>query len=85
MPSRIPTEFRMEDVVLLRKPHPCGGSEWKITRLGADIGLLCSGCGRHIMLERRHLERRLKSFVSRGEPADPAKERLVYGEDDTAP
>ncbi len=70
----------MGDVVRLRKPHPCGGFEWEIVRLGADIGLRCGTCHRRVLLERRALERRLKSFVSRGEPADPEKERLIFGQ-----
>lgn len=51
----------------LRKAHPCGGFDWQVTRLGADIGLRCLGCGRRILLERVVLERRLKEFVSRAE------------------
>jgi hypothetical protein len=70
----------MGDVVRLRKPHPCGGFEWEITRLGADIGLRCRSCKRRVLLERRVLERRMKAFVSRGEPADPEKERLIFQE-----
>jgi len=54
-------------VVRLRKPHPCGGSDWEVTRLGADIGLRCLGCGRRVMLERAVLERRLKQFVSKSQ------------------
>jgi hypothetical protein len=54
-------------VVRLRKPHPCGGSDWEVTRLGADIGLRCVTCGRHVMLERAVLERRVREFVSRSE------------------
>jgi hypothetical protein len=57
------------DVVRLRRTHPCGGSTWLIDRLGADIGLRCQTCGRHVMLERRVLESRLAAFVSRGDPA----------------
>jgi hypothetical protein len=57
------------DVVRLRRPHPCGGDAWLIDRLGADIGLRCLGCGRHVLLERPALERRLVGFVSRGDPA----------------
>jgi len=72
----------MGDVVRLRKPHPCGGFEWEVTRLGADIGLRCLTCGRRLMLERPTIERRLKSFVSRGEPIDEAKLRAVYDRDD---
>ena len=57
------------DVVRLRRTHPCGGSTWLIDRLGADIGLRCQTCGRHVLLERRVLEGRLAGFVSRGDPA----------------
>ena len=57
------------DVVRLRRTHPCGGSTWLIDRLGADIGLRCQTCGRHVLLERRVLEGRLAAFVSRGDPA----------------
>jgi hypothetical protein len=53
--------------VRLRKPHPCGGFDWEVTRLGADIGLRCLGCGRRVMLERAVLERRTKEFVRRAE------------------
>jgi hypothetical protein len=51
------------DRLLLAKLHPCGSREWQVTRIGADIGLLCSGCGRRVMLERRDLERRFRGFV----------------------
>ena len=57
------------DLVRLRRPHACGGDRWLIDRLGADIGLCCQTCGRHVLLERRSLERRLVEFVSRGDPA----------------
>ena len=62
-------EFRLGDVVRLRRVHPCGGSEWQVDRLGADIGLRCRTCGRHVLLERRTLERRLVAFVTRGDEA----------------
>lgn len=61
-----PVPFYLGDVVRLRKPHPCGGYEWTVVRLGADIGLVCSTCGRRVLLPRRELERRLKSFIQRG-------------------
>lgn len=78
----MPLEFRMGDVLELRKPHPCGSFEWEVTRLGADIGLRCRECGRRLMLERRALERRLRDFVSRGEPIDEEKMRAVFNRDD---
>ncbi len=61
-----PIEFRAGDVLRLRKQHPCGSFEWTVLRIGGDIGLKCNNCGRRLMLPRRELERRLKSFVSRG-------------------
>jgi hypothetical protein len=56
-------DLKLEDVVRLRKPHPCGGYEWKIYRLGADIGLECLGCGRRVMLPRRTLAQRMKAVL----------------------
>jgi hypothetical protein len=63
-------DLRLEDVLMLRKPHPCGGNEWRVVRLGADIGLECRGCGRQVMLPRRELSRRLKKIIARG-PDEP--------------
>lgn len=62
MPRMLPP-FELGDVARLRKPHPCGGYEWKIVRLGADIGLECLTCKRRIMLSRRVLAKRLKTIT----------------------
>jgi hypothetical protein len=59
MPGMLP-DFQLGDVVKLRKPHPCGSFDWKVVRLGADIGLECLQCGRRVLLPRRELSRRLK-------------------------
>jgi hypothetical protein len=69
MAGSTPLTLYLGDVVRLRRSHPCGGDTWRIDRLGADIGLRCLGCGRHILLERPALERRLVEFTSRGDPA----------------
>ncbi len=60
-------EIRLGDVVRLKKKHPCGGYEWQVTRLGADIGIKCLQCQRRVLLGRSIFERRVKAFVSRGE------------------
>jgi hypothetical protein len=57
-------ELKLEDVVRMRKPHPCGGYVWKIVRLGADIGLECLTCGRRVLLPRRKLAQRMKGIIS---------------------
>ena len=64
-------EVHVGDVVRLRKEHACGGTDWSIVRLGADIGLRCSTCGHRILLARSVFERRLKSFLSRAVTFDP--------------
>ncbi len=69
----MPLELYLDDIVRLRKPHPCGSTDWVVVRLGADIGLRCLGCGRRVLLPRRTIEKRLKAFVSRG-PEYPAQD-----------
>jgi hypothetical protein len=59
-------EINLGDVVRLKKQHPCGGYEWQVVRLGADIGIVCLQCQRRVLLPRSILERRIKEFVSRG-------------------
>jgi hypothetical protein len=60
-------DLKLEEVVRLRKPHPCGSYLWKVVRLGADIGLECCQCGHRVLLTRRELARRIKSIVPRGD------------------
>jgi hypothetical protein len=59
-------EIKLGDVVRLKKKHPCGSYEWQVVRLGADIGIRCLKCQHRVLLERSILERRIKTFVSRG-------------------
>jgi hypothetical protein len=68
VPARPVLELLLGDVVRLSRTHPCGEDTWLVDRLGADIGLRCRGCGRHVLLERSALERRLVMFVERGDP-----------------
>lgn len=67
-------DLGLGDVVRMRKQHPCGGYEWRVVRLGADIGLVCLTCGRRIMLERRALKNRIKAIVGKGDGAESSKE-----------
>jgi hypothetical protein len=59
-------EINLGDVVKLKKKHPCGSYDWQVVRIGADIGIVCLQCKRHVLLSRSILERRIKEFVSRG-------------------
>ncbi|TAK10764.1 MAG: DUF951 domain-containing protein [Anaerolineae bacterium] len=64
-------ELHLNDTVRLRKAHPCGSTDWRIIRLGADIGLECLVCGRHVLLPRRDLAKRMKTHI----PAAPAEDK----------
>ena len=64
-------EIRLKEVVEMRKAHPCGSKEWTVTRIGADIKMKCSGCGRVVMLDRVEFLRRRKKVLTQGpEPAE---------------
>jgi hypothetical protein len=69
MPDTPVLALFLGDVVRLQRRHPCGGDTWLVDRLGADIGLRCQTCGRHVLVDRRRLEQRLVEFVARGDPA----------------
>jgi hypothetical protein len=65
-------EVRIGDEVRLKKPHPCGGLDWTVVRIGADIGLVCQTCQHRIMLPRSQFERRLKTFLGQPRAGDAA-------------
>ena len=65
-------ELRTGDVLRMKKPHPCGGYQWTVTRLGADIGMVCQECGRYVLMQRSQLARRVKVVAQREDaPGSP--------------
>lgn len=74
-------DLRMGDVIQMRRKHPCGAFEWEVVRIGADVGLVCRGCGRRVLMERRTLRRRAKAFIERGPELDPAIRRALFGDE----
>ena len=61
------------DIVKMRKPHPCGSSEWTITRVGADIKMRCRGCDHLVMLDRPTFEKRLKAIIEHAKETECVK------------
>jgi hypothetical protein len=57
-------EIAVGDKVQMRKPHPCGSDVWMIYRIGADIGMRCTGCDRRVLLARSVFNKRLKQILS---------------------
>jgi hypothetical protein len=52
-------EFKLGDIVRMKKQHPCGSYNWEVVRMGADIKIKCLGCQRLVMLPRLQFEKRL--------------------------
>lgn len=63
----MPQDVQVNDLVRLRKPHPCGSYEWRVVRIGADIGLKCQACGRRVLLDRRTFKKRVKTVIRRSQ------------------
>lgn len=60
----MPMPLKVGDIVKLKKPHPCGGYNWEILRIGADFRIKCTTCSRQVWLPRSEVERRLKEIIS---------------------
>ena len=61
--------YEVGDIVKLKKPHPCGSSEWEILRVGADFRLKCTGCGHQIMVARklmRNIVKKTRKHAKKG-------------------
>ena len=61
----MPQDVQVDDLVRLRKPHPCGSYEWRVVRIGADIGLKCQVCGRRVLQDRLIYKKRVKKVIHR--------------------
>ena len=76
-------ELSIGDIVRMKKSHPCGNCLWEVTRLGADIGLVCQQCRRYVMLPRTYLERRVREVLTRDrsntEIISPGNSESVFG------
>ena len=53
-------KFEIEDIVELKKPHPCGSAQFCVLRVGMDFRLRCEGCGHEFMLPRSKAEKNIR-------------------------
>ncbi|WP_294351925.1 DUF951 domain-containing protein [uncultured Clostridium sp.] len=56
-------EFELGDIVEMKKQHPCGSNEFEVIRLGADIKIKCTGCGRIVMIPRSKFVKGAKKII----------------------
>ncbi|WP_105957238.1 DUF951 domain-containing protein [Apilactobacillus quenuiae] len=59
--------YALNDIVKMKKQHPCGANEWKIIRMGADIKIECQNCGHVVMLSRREFEKKMKKVLKKAD------------------
>ena len=55
-------DIQVGDVLVMKKPHPCGSHEWQVLRIGADFRLKCLGCGHEVFGPRSNFEKRVKTI-----------------------
>mgnify|MGYP000855901568 CR=1 FL=1 len=60
-------KWAVGDVVRLKKPHPCGGFEWEVMRIGMDFRIKCLTCERQVMLPRSVFLKRVKAIVKKAD------------------
>ena len=58
---RTDDDLHIGDIVELKKRHACGGNQWEVIRLGADIRARCCQCGRGVMIPRRRFARLIRA------------------------
>ncbi len=54
-------DIQVNDILTMKKVHPCGEKRWRVLRTGADLRLKCLGCGREVMEPRYKAERNVRN------------------------
>ena len=62
--------YDLNSKIISKKPHACGGNEWQVVRLGADVKLKCLKCGRAVFFSVDQLDKMTKQYF-------PLKEKDV--------
>ena len=60
-------DVRLQDILVMKKAHPCGSKEWLVLRTGMDFRLRCGGCGHEVMLPRSKAEKNIRQILRDGE------------------
>ena len=56
-------DVRLEDILVMKKQHPCGSNRWLVLRSGMDFRLRCQGCGHEMMVPRVKIEKNIKQIT----------------------
>jgi len=55
-------DININDILTLKKPHPCGSFQFEVKRVGADIGIKCTGCGHYVLVPKNKLLKSVKKI-----------------------
>ena len=58
-------EYDIGSLVVMKKGHPCGENLWEVIRLGADIKIKCSKCGRMVMIPRIDFNKKIVKVLKK--------------------
>lgn len=56
-------DIQLKDILVMKKPHPCGEKRWLVLRTGADFRLRCMGCGHELMTPRFKAEKNIRQVI----------------------
>ncbi len=56
-------QFSVGDQIVMKKKHPCGNDIFKVARCGSDVRIVCTGCGRDLMLDREKIEKSIRRVI----------------------
>ena len=59
-------DIQLNDVLIMKKAHPCGEKRWLVQRTGADFRLRCMGCGHEVMQPRHKAEKNIRDVLRQG-------------------
>ena len=59
-------DIHVNDILKMKKPHPCGSQEWLVLRIGMDFKLRCQGCGHEVMVPRVKAEKNIRQITREG-------------------
>jgi hypothetical protein len=62
-------DIKLNDILVMKKAHPCGDKQWKVLRVGADFRLKCLGCGHEIMVPRLKAEKNIRNVIREENPS----------------
>ncbi len=60
-------DIRVNDILEMKKEHPCGCRSFLVLRAGMDFRVRCVKCEREVMIPRVKIEKNIKKVLRDGE------------------